>query len=263
MLGSCKPPHSHQGTCGDADASEHSGAHGITTRAKSSPSGSQVATMERPTPQLDLASSRNFAVLVVFLFGLFALRRPDAVLHAQFWAEDGTIIFRDQLVSGFMAALRTPYRGFFPLSARLVAGPLSLFPAYYSPLLYNATGIAIASISAGLFFLPRYRVFLRSDLLRLVLCVFAVAAFHTTELVGSLTNSMWYLTLPAILLVLLPPRLDPRSASVTTLGYSSVAAILGASSPITVAAFPIALYKAGRDFSRGGLISLAAVGGAA
>jgi hypothetical protein len=211
---------------------------------------------------LRIASGWTFGILVVTFAGLFVLRRPDCVTNPQFWAEDGGIIFREQLLNGWLTALATPYRGYFPLLARLVAGPASIFPVSFTPLIYNLFGIAIDSVCSALFFLPRYRRFMESDLLRLVLCVLAMGAFQTTEMVGTLINSMWYVVLAGILLMLLPPQVDARSRLVVASGWCLLGLVIGAGAPILVVGIPIAAYHLVRNFWRGGLISLAVALGA-
>src|ERR1035441_588482 len=42
----------------------------------------------------------RFVALFLFVCALFVLRRPDALLHPQFWAEDGTLLFQSQLIHG-------------------------------------------------------------------------------------------------------------------------------------------------------------------
>jgi hypothetical protein len=211
---------------------------------------------------LPIASGWTFGILVVTFAGLFVLRRPDCVTNPQFWAEDGVIIFREQLVNGWLSALATPYRGYFPLLARLVAGPASIFPVSFAPLVYNLSGIAIDSVCCALFFLPRYECFMKSALLRLVLCVLAVGAFQTTEMAGTLINSMWYLVLAGILLILLPPQIDMHSRPVIAGVWCLLGLVIGASAPMLVIAIPIATYHLVRGFWRGGLISLAIAFGA-
>ncbi|HLK32661.1 MAG TPA: hypothetical protein VKT29_06195 [Terriglobales bacterium] len=206
---------------------------------------------------LQIASGWTFGIVVLAFAAVFVLRRPDCVMNPQFWAEDGSIIFRDQLVKGWLAALSIPYRGYFPLLGRLVAGPASAFPIRFAPLIYNVCGVLIDSGCSALFFLPRFRSFIKSDLTRLVLCCLAVSAFQTTELVGALSNSMWYLLLGGILLVLLPPKVDMQLRPGIGVGWCLCGLLIGACAPMVVVGLPIAIYQIVRNFRRGGVISFA------
>ncbi len=46
-----------------------------------------------------------WAAAIVATAALLILRRPDAVLHAQFWAEDGVVWFADAYNFGALQAL--------------------------------------------------------------------------------------------------------------------------------------------------------------
>ncbi|HKW66144.1 MAG TPA: hypothetical protein VJP04_02575 [Terriglobales bacterium] len=193
---------------------------------------------------------------------MFILRRPDSITDPQFWAEDGSIFFRQQLVNGWLAAIATPYRGYLPLLPRLFAAPAAIFPIAFAPLVYNLFAILIDSFCCALFFLPRFRVIIESDFLRLALCLLAVGAFNTTELVGTLTNSMWYLTVAGILLMVLPPRVDICSRSRGGAAWLFLGLLIGACAPMVVVGLPIAIYHLARNFRRGGLVSFSIGSGA-
>lgn len=216
----------------------------------------------RQAQSLQIASGWTFGIIVLAFAVMFVLRRPDSVTNPQFWAEDGSIIFREQLVKGWLAAVITPYRGYFPLLGRLLAGPASVFPVALAPLIYTLFGVFIDSICSALFFLPRFRCFMKSDVIRLVLCVLAVGAFQTTELVGSLTNSMWYLLIGGILLVLLPPNVDIRLRPGIGIASCLFGLLIGSCTPMVVVGLPIAIYHLVRNFRKGGAISFAIVLGA-
>src|SRR5579885_3438536 len=88
-----------------------------------------------PTPR--------FWVLTPLIFVLLILRRPDCVTNPQFWAEDATVFFRSELLSGFLNSVVTPYNGYVCVMQRIVAALVSWVPVYYVPLAYAILGSAI------------------------------------------------------------------------------------------------------------------------
>jgi hypothetical protein len=184
------------------------------------------------------------------------------VTNPQFWAEDGKILFRDQLLYGFLVALTIPYRGYFPFLGRLVAGPASIFPVSFAPLTYNLCAIVLDSVCSALFFLPRYRRFMKSDLIRLVLCVLAVGAFHSSELAGTLINTMWYVELAGILWILLPPQIDARSRPIAAGTLCLLGLVIGTSAPMLIIGIPIVIYYLSTKPWSNGLLSLSVAIGA-
>jgi hypothetical protein len=214
------------------------------------------AEQVRQVQPLYFASGRTFGLLLLAFSCLFVLRRPDCVTNPQFWAEDGKILFQNQLVYGFHGAIPIPYRGYFPILGRLMAAPASAFPIPLQPLVYTLLAILIDSVCCTIFFLPRFRCFVESDLLRLALCLLAVTAFDSRELVGTLINAMWYVELAGILWILLPPQ-SPRL--ILTIVYCLVGLVIGASVPMLIIGLPIVVYHLVR---REGIHSLAVAVGA-
>ena len=90
-------------------------------------------------------SPARFAVLFLFLIVLLLLRRPDMLTNPQFYAEDGSVFLRDQLVFPWTAVL-FPYNGQFHTLPRLIALFESFFPLIAVPLLCS-----LVSVSSMLF----------------------------------------------------------------------------------------------------------------
>jgi hypothetical protein len=76
------------------------------------------------------------AVILLTAF-MWCYRRPDALTHPQFWAEDGVIFFADAYHHGF-SSLWMDHGGYYHLVPRVVALlGLSLIPLVFQPLFYN------------------------------------------------------------------------------------------------------------------------------
>ncbi|WP_215846321.1 hypothetical protein [Candidatus Pantoea bituminis] len=63
-------------------------------------------------------------MLIAFI--LFALRRPDIIMHAQPWAEDGRVWMAGIYNNGFWAFLILPQNGYYQTISRLTYG-ISIF----------------------------------------------------------------------------------------------------------------------------------------
>jgi hypothetical protein len=96
------------------------------------------------------------------------------------------------------------------------------------------------------FRLPGFRHVLRSDALRVVLCVAVAALPQAAELLGSLTNISWFLALWLVLLTLM--RLPTSARSWGALAAASVLATFSA--PLSVVAAPLWFARAVHGLAR-------------
>jgi hypothetical protein len=176
---------------------------------------------------------------------LMFLRRPDAILRPQFWAEDGSIFFVEQLRLGFWSALGHLYAGFPFLVQRLVAGLGSMAPTRMVPLVYNASAIAITALSMATFALPSFRHLVRNDAVRTAVCVAIVCMPAGQELLATQATVGYFLV---IWLVFLSVMRTPRTLTGST-GWCLGGALSALSGPLAPVAAPLWLLRA----ARGGL----------
>jgi len=153
--------------------------------------------------------ARYLVVATVLALVIFA-RRPDAILRPQFWAEDGRSFFYDQLTLGFWGALRRLHGGLPYLAARLVAALGSAVPTVAIPLVYNASTMVITALSMATFALPAFRHLVRSDGLRVAVCLAAVLIPASEDLLISPTSLGYFVLIWLLLLSLMP---TPRTAA--------------------------------------------------
>jgi len=136
------------------------------------------------------------------MFLILWLRRPDSLLNAQFWAEDGAVFFQQQFLDGFWKSLPSAYSGYLHAVPRIVAAFACLLPIRWVPLCFNATSLLIAAVSCSSFFLKCYRPLMRSDALRAACCLTAAAAVPAgQELIATVCNLQWYLAILSLLLI--------------------------------------------------------------
>src|SRR5438067_4282289 len=97
--------------------------------------------------------------LSVFLvgFGIIFSRRPDAILNAQFWAEDGQRWYADAYQFGIRCLLiPDELGGYFHSVSRLSALTALIFPFSMAPLVMNLIAIAIQILPASIFLSSRF-----------------------------------------------------------------------------------------------------------
>jgi hypothetical protein len=124
--------------------------------------------------------SLPFLAVVFLLFASSAVRLPGSLLFPSFWAEDGTVFFRDSVEKGASAIL-TPLFGSHLLLIRLIAFLISLFPTFWAPALFAVSAGLLASVSLALFSRAGYRWLLPDDRLRVLVCWLFSLAPGTTE----------------------------------------------------------------------------------
>lgn len=183
-------------------------------------------------------------VLFFILLGLFVLflRRPDALLNAQFWAEDGTVWFADAYAMGIRSLLTTQ-DGYFqtlPRLASLISMPLDF---RYAPLIFNAVALLVQILPVGLL-LSSSAERLAPLRARWLLAFIYLLLPNTAEVQGNVTNSQWYLALAACLVLFVETdswTLKIRDGLILTLS--------GLSGPFSILLSPIAVWQYLRERS--------------
>lgn len=93
-------------------------------------------------------------LIFALVFVLLVSRRPDAVFHPQFYAEDGTVWFADAYNFGWAAITHLAYRNwnsaYFSLLTRLVAELALSFPFSKAPLVFNLVALSVAALPVNL-----------------------------------------------------------------------------------------------------------------
>jgi len=134
--------------------------------------------------------------LVAFL--IICLRRPDAVLNAQFYAEDGAYWFADAYRVG-LHSLLLPQTGYLHTLTRIVALVTLLVPFSYAPLVMNLSAMAVQILPVNVLLSSR---FANLDLrIRLLASFIYLALPNTFETNANLSNIQWRLAVLAFLLL--------------------------------------------------------------
>jgi hypothetical protein len=99
---------------------------------------------ERPTESP--APALFWVTAIAVTSALLILRRPDAVFHAQLWAEDGVVWFADAYNHGALRALFFARDGYLQLFPRLVAAVSLWVPLVHVPLVFNLIALTVEAV---------------------------------------------------------------------------------------------------------------------
>jgi hypothetical protein len=145
------------------------------------------------------------ALVFLAAFLIVCSRRPDAVLNAQFFAEDGASWYADAYRFGLHSLLMTQSSYLHTLT-RLIALFSLLFPFSSAPLVMNLCAITVQILPVNVFLSSRF-----SNLafpIRLLSGFLYLALPNTYEIDANITTIQWHLALLACLLLLARPASD-------------------------------------------------------
>lgn len=182
-------------------------------------------------------SKSRTASIFLLILGITIFRAPDALYNPQFWAEDATEWFDDAYHQGAISLFNL-YGGYLNIFQRLVAIlSVKVLPLSYIPIAFNIVAILIGSSSLFLFTTPRFRHVIKTDELRLVLCLIAAFGYPSGEITNTLTNTHWFLTLGSLILLVFQAESGLGKALVSI--YLAVATF---TAPLNFFLLPIAVY---------------------
>ncbi len=150
---------------------------------------------------------RVHVFVFIAAFGIIFSRRPDALLNAQFWAEDGQIWYADAYNQGIIHSLFSPFNGYFQTTSRLTAAIAQFFPLGWAPLIFNLTAIIIKILPVHLIISSRFTYLIPNIRYRFYLAFFYLALPNSFEVHANITNAHWYLAILAYLVLLATPSM--------------------------------------------------------
>jgi len=169
------------------------------------------------------------AIIFLMAFAIIFSRRPDAVLNAQFYAEDGMVWYPEAYRLGIHSFL-IPVAGYLHALIRTVALFALLFPFSLAPLVMNLCAILVQILPVNLFLSSRFsQIPLK---LRLLGSFVYLVAPNCWEIHANITNVQWHLVLLACLVLLALPtdgigwRIFDRTVLVLTSFSSPIAVLL-------------------------------------
>jgi hypothetical protein len=182
-------------------------------------------------------------------------RRPESILHAQFWAEDGAQWFADAYNLGWLPSAITPNAGYFDTISRITADISLLVDFRHAALVFNGIALLIQVLPAVFFVTPRFEHVVPDFRLRVFLALLYIAIPNSYELDANMTNAHTHMSLLAALIILATssPRLGWRVFDVFGLVLS------GLSGPFIIALAPVAVLRWLTDRESGWRLTLMVV----
>ncbi len=180
------------------------------------------------TATIDSADGKARAKKIAFHISVFLAaflvvfsRRPDAILNAQFWAEDGKFWYADAYHFGLHSLLMAE-AGYLHTIPRIVALFTLLFPLAVAPLLMNLCAIVVQILPINLFLSSRFSSISMGT--RLFGSVIYLVLPNSFEIHANSTNIQWHLALLGCL-VLLAARNEERTWRIFDLAILALVAI--------------------------------------
>lgn len=194
-----------------------------------------------------------FHLLVVLVgFLIVFSRRPDAILNAQFWAEDGQRWYADAYQFGIRCLLiPDELGGYFHSVSRLSGLTALIFPFSMAPLVMNLFAIGIQILPASIFLSSRFSNIALWK--RLVAAFVYFALPNTYEVNANTTTIQWHLGLLACMVLLAPSTRSWRWHVFDGI----VLVLISLDSPVGVVLLPVAAVVWWMRRNRGSAISLA------
>jgi hypothetical protein len=168
---------------------------------------------------------------------LMATRRPDAVFHAQFLHEDGHVWFADVYNYGWWGGIWRIYEGYHHVFPRAGAALALLVPLALAPLAMNLIGMFAQVLPVNLLLDARSSEW-GSLRYRAALGGIYLALPNAREMLNSISQAQWPLTLCAFLLLVAKPPKGPAGRVFDV----SVLLLTGLTGPQCVFLLLVALY---------------------
>ncbi len=209
------------------------------------------------TPVLtNLGQILVFATAVALIF----LRRPDAFLNPQFWAEDGVAWYAHPYQFGIIQSLFIPVAGYLQTLCRITGSIAQFLPLTAAPLLFNAVAIIVQALPVTVFLSSRFADRFPALWSRSAFAFVYLALPNSSEVHANLTTAKWHMALLAFTVVLARPtvKLGWRIFDVIVIMLCSL------SGPFGLLLVPLLAfgYRHSLRSWRGTLIGLLAVGAA-
>ena len=173
------------------------------------------------------------AIAFSVAFLIVCSRRPDAILNAQFYAEDGGVWYPEAYNYG-LHSLFMPHAGYLNTLIRIVALIALQFPLSLAPLVMNLCAIVVQILPVNLFLSSRFSSIPLK--MRLLGSFMYLAIPNSAEVHANITNVQWHLALVACLVLLA----RPASGRGWRIFDGAVLVMISVSSPLGILLVPVA-----------------------
>lgn len=182
----------------------------------------------------------------ISLFVVITLRRPDIIMNAQPWAEDGRVWIQNIYNDGFWNSFYSPQNGYYQTISRIAFGIGLLFGLSKAALIANTIAISIRC------FFVLYILSSRMSFIDIRLRIFSILYFlfmpNVQEGYVNITNAHWYLSMYLMAVVIS----DEAKNKIWKIHDYLLLVISSLSGPFVVFIAPCLFLK--RIIQRGGII---------
>ncbi len=194
--------------------------------------------LDRPVAASKADGFTSKTQIIVFFVSILVVisRRPDAILKAQFFAQDGKVWYADTYNTGWLHSLFVAYNGYFQTLPRLAAAISLLFPLLFAPLVLNLIAIVVQVLPINVITSARCRSWAPLNA-RILMALAYVAMPNSSELNASITDAPWHLALLAALVALAVPS----ARKIWKVFDVGVVLLSGLTGPFCLALLPIAV----------------------
>lgn len=137
-------------------------------------------------------------IFFIFIFVLLFTRNSEAILNAQFFAEEGKEFFKNAYEQ---KNIFTTYMEYCHLIPNIVAYVCVKLSVLYSPLLFHVATLIINTYCCFYFSLNNCEVVVENKNTRRIASIFIACNPLSHEILGNLTNIQWYLNIYVILYI--------------------------------------------------------------
>mgnify|MGYP001626234650 CR=1 FL=1 len=191
-------------------------------------------------------STREYIIyLIVFIF-LIVLRRPEAIFHPEFWAEDGVFWYQQAYNIGF-SSIFTPENGYLQSISRLVALISQPFPISFAPAIFAISALVIQAAPIAILLSKRFDDIIKSKYARIIICLIYVIVPNSFEPNINLTNAQWHLSLVLFLLIV------SDSCKTSIIEYATII-VSSLSGPFSILMSPIIVFEAYSKYRKRSII---------
>jgi hypothetical protein len=180
---------------------------------------------------------RFYILVFVAAVAIIVLRRPDAILNPQFWAEDGARFYADAYNKGLITLI-SPQGGYLDTFPRLVAAFTQLFPLSWAPLIFNISAIITKILPVVFLVSSRFSALIPDLRIRVFFAFLYFNLPNSWEVNASLVSTKNHLALLSFMVLSAKPNGHP----LWRLFDAGAILLSGLSGPYCIALIPISAF---------------------
>ena len=194
--------------------------------------------MEALRLKLERFTRTKLFYALVFVISMLVMiqRRPYVLIHASFWAEDGTVFYPQMYHDGLISFLY-PAAGYLHFVPRLVMMLTLPFGVINAPFISNLLSLVLRAIPMMFLFSRRFKFMGTAE--RFFMWVYSLVAPNIFEVIGNITNAQWNLAVYLLMVIVA----DPPESIAEKLHDWVVLILAGLSGPFVVFFAPVFVWK--------------------